>query len=91
MRSIDEATRGRQKQWLIRRIAWRTQAIAEGGLSERARYFLYNLGLVLDAFGPDCPPSEFSAGVPENAGKSPAYLLDLCRLWREPNDERRRE
>jgi hypothetical protein len=31
-----EATRGRNKQWLIKRIAWRLQANQEGGLSERA-------------------------------------------------------
>jgi hypothetical protein len=32
-----EATKGRNKAWLIRRIAWRIQANAEGDLSERAR------------------------------------------------------
>jgi hypothetical protein len=32
-----EQTNGRHKQWLIKRIAWRMQANAEGGLSERAR------------------------------------------------------
>lgn len=32
-----EATRSANKQWLIRRIAWRIQALAEGDLSERAR------------------------------------------------------
>jgi hypothetical protein len=31
-----EPPRGRNRQWLIRRIAWRLQANAEGGLSERA-------------------------------------------------------
>ena len=31
-----EATRSRHKQYLIKRIAWRMQANAEGGLSERA-------------------------------------------------------
>src|SRR6476620_1183841 len=31
-----EHTRGRHKVWLIKRIAWRLQANAEGGLSERA-------------------------------------------------------
>ena len=31
-----EQTRGRHKQWLIKRIAWRMQANAEGGPSERA-------------------------------------------------------
>ena len=32
-----EETRSNNKQFLFRRIAWRIQALAEGGLSERAR------------------------------------------------------
>ena len=32
-----EETRSNNKQFLYRRIAWRIQALAEGGLSERAR------------------------------------------------------
>jgi len=32
-----ERTGGRHQQWLIKRIAWRMQANAEGDLSERAR------------------------------------------------------
>jgi len=32
-----EQPRGRHRQWLIRRIAWRIQANAEGDLSERTR------------------------------------------------------
>jgi hypothetical protein len=32
-----EESRSNHKQFLIRRIAWRIQALAEGGLSERAR------------------------------------------------------
>ena len=32
-----EETRSHHKQFLFRRIAWRIQAMAEGGLSERAR------------------------------------------------------
>jgi hypothetical protein len=32
-----EATHARNKAWLVRRIAWRLQALAEGGLSERAQ------------------------------------------------------
>ena len=34
---FDEATTGRNKAWLVKRIAWRLQARAEGGLSERAK------------------------------------------------------
>src|SRR5262249_16452059 len=32
-----EATPGSNRTWLIKRIAWRMQALAEGDLSERAR------------------------------------------------------
>jgi hypothetical protein len=32
-----EATHARNKAWLVRRIAWRLQALAEGGLAERAQ------------------------------------------------------
>jgi hypothetical protein len=32
-----EASRSNHKQYLVRRIAWRLQALAEGDLSERAR------------------------------------------------------
>jgi hypothetical protein len=34
--AFGEPTNGRHKQWLIKRIAWRLQANAEGDLSERA-------------------------------------------------------
>ena len=32
-----EATHASNRTWLVRRIAWRLQALAEGDLSERAR------------------------------------------------------
>jgi hypothetical protein len=32
-----EPSRSGNRRWLVRRIAWRLQALAEGGLSERAR------------------------------------------------------
>ncbi len=35
--AFGEATRSHHKTWLIKRIAWRLQALAEGDLSERAR------------------------------------------------------
>jgi hypothetical protein len=34
---FNEACRANNKAWLIKRIAWRLQALAEGDLSERAR------------------------------------------------------
>jgi hypothetical protein len=32
-----EPTRSSNRQWLVRRLAWRVQSLAEGDLSERAR------------------------------------------------------
>jgi hypothetical protein len=32
-----EATNANNRAWLVKRIAWRLQALAEGDLSERAR------------------------------------------------------
>ena len=39
-----EATTANNKTWLIRRIAWRLQALAEGDLTERARRRAAELG-----------------------------------------------
>jgi Protein of unknown function (DUF2924) len=36
-RVFGEPTRAGHREWLIKRIAWRLQALAEGDLSERAR------------------------------------------------------
>jgi hypothetical protein len=38
-----EATRAGNKTWLVKRIAWRLQALAEGDLSERARQRAHEL------------------------------------------------
>ncbi len=35
--AFGEATAARNRTWLVRRIAWRLQALAEGGLGERAK------------------------------------------------------
>jgi hypothetical protein len=35
--AFGETTRARHKCWLVKRIAWRLQALAEGDLSQRAR------------------------------------------------------
>ena len=32
-----ETTNANNRAWLVKKIAWRLQALAEGGLSERAR------------------------------------------------------
>jgi hypothetical protein len=35
--AFGEPTNSKNRAWLVKRVAWRLQAIAEGGLSERAR------------------------------------------------------
>ncbi len=44
-----EPVRSRHRQYLIRRIAWRLQANAEGGLSERAKARAEELANIADA------------------------------------------
>jgi len=46
--AFGEATNGHHKAWLIKRIAWRLQAIAEGDLSERARQRAAELAIDAD-------------------------------------------
>lgn len=45
---FDDETRSGNKAWLIKRIAWRMQANAEGGLSERARQRAHELACDAD-------------------------------------------
>ena len=40
---FDEPARSNNRRWLMRRVAWRVQAIEEGGLSERALRRAYEL------------------------------------------------
>jgi hypothetical protein len=52
-----QATRATNKTWLVRRIAWRLQAMAEGDLSERARRRAAELANDADLrVGPPQPP-----------------------------------
>src|SRR5581483_2522567 len=46
-----EEARGRRRESLFRQVAWRMQALAEGGLSERARdrYSKRRLGTAINA------------------------------------------
>jgi hypothetical protein len=54
-----DATEVGNRAWLIRRIAWRLQARAEGGLSERARQRAAELANEADLrLGPPVAPSE---------------------------------
>jgi hypothetical protein len=47
-----EENRSRHKDFLRKRIAWRIQALAEGGLSERARQRALELANDADPFEP---------------------------------------
>jgi hypothetical protein len=59
-----EESRSNHKQFLFRRIAWRIQALAEGGLSERARRRA--LEIANDADLRIRAPKSFDAGVLRN-------------------------
>ena len=43
-----EDTNARNKQWLIKRIAWKLQANAEGDISERARRLAHQIAIETD-------------------------------------------
>jgi len=58
-----EPTRAGHKQYLVRRIAWRLQSLAEGGLSERARQRA--LELARDADIRTTMPRDCSTPAPE--------------------------
>jgi hypothetical protein len=69
-----ETTAANNKIWLIRRIAWRLQALAEGDLSERARRRAEELGN--DADLRMNPPRPKVADAPR-ATATPAAVLPL--------------
>jgi hypothetical protein len=72
------------KPWLLKRIAWRLQALAEGDLSQRARQRAAELANDADLrLGPPpCPPLPTSdPGIaPASAGSIPVPRLADCRL-----------
>ncbi len=61
-----EATVTKNRTWLVRRIAWRLQALAEGDLSERARDRAAELAR--DADLRVLPPREKPAVLPMTRG-----------------------
>jgi hypothetical protein len=65
-----EPTNAGHKGWLVKRIAWRLQANAEGDLSERARQRAAQLANDADLrLSPPKPPTSFaSAAVPTSDG-----------------------
>lgn len=77
---LGEQCRSRHKRYLIRRIAWRLQANAEGGLSERARQRAEELAS--DAEIRVTPPRERK---PKGDATSPATItMDSGRDARLP-------
>ena len=65
---FDEHSRSNHKQFLIRRIAWRLQALAEGDLSERARERAMSLARDADLRLKVPPSSSGSLGTPALPG-----------------------
>src|ERR1700680_4701522 len=66
-----ETTNAAHKGWLVKRIAWRLQASAEGDLSERARQRAAQLANDADLrLSPPKPPTSFAseAAVPTSNG-----------------------
>jgi len=68
-----EPVRSRHKQYLIRRIAWRLQANAEGGLSERALRRAEELANVADV---RVTPPRAATGAPTHTSTPPASATD---------------
>jgi hypothetical protein len=64
-----EPTRVGNRSWLVRRIAWRLQALAEGDLSDRARRYADQI--VNDADLRLLPPKELTQPAAVNAAPKP--------------------
>ncbi|MBW7929101.1 MAG: DUF2924 domain-containing protein [Fimbriimonadaceae bacterium] len=68
-----EPIRSRHKQYLVRRIAWRLQANAEGGLSERALRRAEELANIADV---RVTPPRAATGTPTHTATPPASATD---------------
>src|SRR5262249_49689664 len=78
-----EATKTGNKVWLIKRVAWRLQAMAEGGLSERAQRRAAELANEADLrLSPPKPAPErtTTAVLPMNGNRLPPVGTMLTRL-----------
>ena len=92
-----EESRSSHKQFLFRRIAWRIQALAEGGLSERARRRALEIANDADLrirapkakFGPDAtldPKLSVTQGDQRSRSAAPAAgNLSRTRIQGPPN------
>jgi hypothetical protein len=70
---FSEPVRSRHKQYLIRRIAWRLQANAEGGLSERALRRAEELANIADV---RVTPPRVATGAATSATAPPTLATD---------------
>ena len=77
-----ETTNANNKAWLIKRIAWRLQALAEGDLSERARQRAAELAN--DADLRLNPPRDLAVGPCADEARSRTRTLDYERDARLP-------
>jgi hypothetical protein len=75
-----EETPANNKGWLVKRIAWRIQVLAEGDLSERARRRAAELAN--DADLRLCPPK--AKAIPADIGRTKSATLRLHRDNRLP-------
>lgn len=64
-----QASHSNHKDYLFRRVAWRMQALAQGGLSERARLFAQQI--TQDADLRLCPPNKFLQAPPLRVASAP--------------------
>lgn len=86
---FSEVTGARHKDWLIKRIAWRLQAQAEGGLSDRARQRAWELAREADLrLSPPRPEKQCSMqtislnGPGITSGRLPAIGSVICRPYK---------
>jgi hypothetical protein len=80
-----QASHSNHKGYLFRRLAWRLQSLAGGGLSERARQ--YALEITADTDLRLCPPSKSLRTQPVRAGATdprlPAPGTQLVRRYKD--------
>jgi hypothetical protein len=76
-----EPTNARHKQWLVRRVAWRMQAVAEGDLSQRARQRAAELANDADL---RTTPPKAPKGAPNATGGTSAATLRTSHDARLP-------
>ena len=82
-----EASRSNHKQFLVRRIAWRLQALAEGDLSERARERALSLARDADLRlrAPEGPSGMATTVGRHRDARLPAPGTILRRAFRDQN------